>query len=57
MMYKDFFNSLHTAWPSRDDAPTRSDLDKALMVFGQGLKMRSRGKTPAGVTNGQRLLL
>ncbi|MFO7692282.1 MAG: hypothetical protein R6V57_04255 [Vicinamibacterales bacterium] len=37
MMHKEFFDSLHTAWQSRDDAPTRSDLDKALMVFGQRL--------------------
>ena len=57
MMYKEFFDSLHTAWQSRDDAPTRSDLDKALMVFGQGLKLRSLGKTPVGLTNWQRLLL
>lgn len=36
--YTEFFNSLHSAWQSRGDAPTRGDLDKGLMVFGQQLK-------------------
>jgi hypothetical protein len=61
--YTEFFDSLHIAWQSRDHAPSRSDLDRGLMVFGQGLKtgefprthrLDEPGKQPA-VTTHQRI--
>ena len=55
MTYTEFFNILHTAWQSRDDRPTRSDLDKALMGFGQALNMVSRRGTPIASTDWRRL--
>ena len=44
MTYTEFFNRLHSRWATRAGAPSRLELDKGLMVFGQELK-RERSRT------------